>query len=714
MPATSPRTFSPSTFSRRFPLRALPYALLLALAACSDSAPPPSAAAAPESAAPVEQASVTAPAQDTLSSGVELENFDQNLTPGDDFYRYVNGGWLAITQIPADKSSYGAFTQLDDAAQDHLRSIIESAAVADAAPGSDTQKVGDFFKSFMDETTIEALGATPLSAGLAEIAATVGKPELLRLTAELNRIGVQIPAGIYINNDEKQSDQYITYITQSGLGLPDRDWYLSSGDATHEEARAAYSAYIGKVLALAGYSGVANPGEAVLNIERRLAEAQWDRVQNRQAELTYNKRTLEELQTMAPALDWTALMQGLGVTQTDFVVNQPSFIEGYGKIWDEIPLADWQAYYSFKFVDAFASYLSDDFVQAQFDFEGRVLSGAEEIKPRWKRGVSAVDAALSEVVGRLYVQEYFQEAAKERMDQLVTNLRGAFRQGIEELEWMTPETRAQAQEKLAKFNTKIGYPDTWKDYSALSVDPADLVGNVMRSRRVEHNREVNKLGQPIDRSEWFMTPYTVNAYYNPPMNEVVFPAAILQAPFFNVEADDAVNYGGIGAVIGHELSHGFDDQGRKYDGDGNLRDWWTDADASAFGERATKLAEQYSQIEVLPGKFLNGEFTLGENIGDLSGLAVAYRAYHMSLNGQEAPVIDGLTGDQRFFIGWAQVWRRLDRPELLEMRLTSDPHSPSEARANGVLRNLDAWYEAFDVQSDDAMYLPPEERVKIW
>ena len=368
----------------------------------------------------------------------------------------------------------------------------------------------------------------------------------------------------------------------------------------------------------------------------------------------------------------------------------------------------------FKAVDAFAGDLNDAFVQAQFEFEGRVLNGQQAIKPRWKRGVNAIDEALGEVVGKLYVENYFKEASKQRMDQLVENLRGAFKAGIDQLEWMTPETRTAAQEKLARFNTKIGYPKKWKDYSALTVDVTDLVGNVMRSRRVEHQRSIDKLGKPINRDEWLMTPYTVNAYYNPPMNEVVFPAAILQPPFFNVAANDAINYGGIGAVIGHEFSHGFDDQGRKYDGDGNLREWWTEADAKAFSERANKLVAQYSKFEVLPGKFLNGEFTLGENIGDLSGLAVAYRAYKMSLNGKEDAVIDGFTGDQRFFIGWAQVWRRLYRPENLEVRLTSDPHSPSENRANGIVRNFEPWYQAFKIQPENKLYLKPEERVKIW
>lgn len=684
----------------------------LLLAACAESEAP----VAPEqTAAPA--ATTAAPAADAiagLQSGVEQDKFDTSVAPGDDFYRHVNGRWLDSTPIPADKSNYGAFTILDDEAQANLRQLIEEAAATDAAPGSDTQKVGGFYTSFMDEPRLEQLGATPLASALAELAAVTDKDELLLMSAQLNRVGVQIPAAIYINNDEKQSDQYITYITQSGLGLPDRDWYLSSDDATHEAARAAYRTYIGTVLGLAGHARAATAADSIMAIERQIAEAHWDRVQNRQAELTYNKRTLAELEAMAPGIAWGPLLQGLGVQETTFVVNQPSFIEALDDIWQGHSLDAWKDWYAFKTVDAFAGYLSDAFVQAQFDFEGRVLGGQQEMEPRWKRGVNAVDAALGEVVGKLYVERHFQEASKQRMDQLIENLRAAFRQGIDELEWMTPETKAKAQEKLASFNTKIGYPDEWKDYSGLDVVAEDLVGNVMRSRRLEHEREVSKLGKPIDRNEWFMTPHTVNAYYNPPMNEIVFPAAILQPPFFNVEADDAVNYGGIGAVIGHEFSHGFDDQGRKYDGNGNLNDWWTEADAAAFAERAQQLVAQYAAIEVLPGKFLNGEFTLGENIGDLSGLAVAYKAYRMSLNGQEAPVIDGYTGDQRFFIGWAQVWRRLYRDENLEVRLTTDPHSHSEARTNAIVRNFDAWYEAFDVQPGAALYLPPEQRVKIW
>jgi len=655
-----------------------------------------------------------APVAASLGSGINTANFDTSVRPGDDFYAYVNGTWLLDTPIPSDKSNYGSFTALADEAEENLRVIIEQAAGQEAEPGSDAQKVGDFFTSFMDEERIEALGAEPLQATLAEIAGIADKSAMLIKMAELNHISVQMPVGVYIDNDAMQSDQYISYLTQWGLGLPDRDWYLSEGDASHEEARAAYGKYVATVLELAGYERAAEAARSVLAIEFLIAGQHWDRVQNRQRELTYNKMTQDDLGALAPDMDWDAFLAALGITETSYIVRQPSYIEGLNTIWNEISLQQWKDYTSFKYVDSLAGYLGEDFVNAQFDFEGRTLGGLEEMRPRWKRGVDTVDGSLGEVVGRIYVEQHFADEAKRRMDVLVENLREAFRVGIDELAWMTEATRAEAQEKLRKFTTKIGYPEQWKDYSALSVSPDDLIGNVIRSRNVEHNRVLAKLGSPIDRGEWFMTPYTVNAYYNPPMNEIVFPAAILQPPFFNVEADDAVNYGGIGAVIGHEFSHGFDDQGRKSDGDGNLRDWWTGEDAEAFTDRAAALVDQYNQFEVLPGKFLNGEFTLGENIGDLSGLAVAYKAYRMSLNGEEAPVIDGLTGDQRFFMGWAQIWRRLYRDENLEMRITSDPHSHSWARCNGVVRNFDAWYDAFDIQPGDALYLSPEQRVKIW
>lgn len=683
----------------------VPVAVILWLAGCS---PEQEQGAGPDSGADVTAAG------DGLGAGIDRENFDPTIDPGDDFYRFVNGDWLARTEIPSDRSNYGAFTVLVEEAEENLRAIIEEAAESDAPANSAARKVGDFFQSFMDVETIESRGRAPLREPLERIAGAAGKAELAGVMADLNRVSVQMPVGLYINADAMQSDQYITYINQSGLGLPDRDWYLEQDNPRYQRAREAYRAYMNEVMELAGYERAERVADSVFAIENRIAEAHWDRVRNRQRELTYNKMTLDEVEQMAPRIQWRRLLNGLGIDETTFIVRQPGYLEALSGLWNEISLEQWKDYASFRAVDAYADYLSEDFVRARFDFRGRVLNGLEEMRPRWKRGVDAVDRALGEVLGRLYVERHFQEAAKDRMDELVANLMEAFRLGIDELDWMTEATKEEAHDKLARFTTKIGYPEEWKDYSALEVRPDDLVGNLMRSSEVEHNREVEKLGEPVDRSEWFMTPHTVNAYYNPTMNEIVFPAAILQPPFFNVDADDAVNYGAIGAVIGHEISHGFDDQGRKSDGDGNLRDWWTEEDAEAFDARARQLVDQYEQFEVLPGRNLNGEFTLGENIGDISGLAVAYRAYRLSLNGGEAPVIDDLTGDQRFFIGWAQVWRRLYRDEDLEMRLTNDPHAHSEARSNGVVRNLDAWYEAFDVTPDNALYLPPEERVRIW
>ncbi|MBT5484389.1 MAG: peptidase M13, partial [Gammaproteobacteria bacterium] len=457
--------------------------------------------------------SSTAVLPTTLGSGIIRANFDDTIAPGDDFYRYVNGSWLSDTPIPSDKSNYGAFTALSDEAEANLRIIIENAAGLGAPEGSETQKVGSFFSSFMDEDLVNTIGAEPLQATLAEIAEVSSKDEMLLKMAELNHISVQMPVGVYIDVDAMQSDQYISYLSQWGLGLPDRDWYLSEDDQTHEEARAAYQSYIETALMLAGYERASEAADSVLAIEFLIAEQHWDRVKNRQEELTYNKVTLDDLNSLSPDMDWGSYMEVLGISETTYVIRQPSYIEGLNRIWNDTSLQQWQDYSSFKYVDSLAAYLSDNFVQAQFEFEGRTLGGLEEMRPRWKRGVGVVDSALGEVVGSLYVDEYFQEEAKARMDVLVENLRRAFQVGINELEWMTDATKGQAQEKLAKFNTKIGYPEEWKDYSGLSADPLDLVGNMLRSRRLEHNRELEKLGSPINRAEWFMTPYTVNAYY---------------------------------------------------------------------------------------------------------------------------------------------------------------------------------------------------------
>ena len=689
-------------------------ASLFLLAACSPEPNTSSQLQATEYGMSERDGSVVETSNSHLVSGVEQDNFDVEVAPGDDFYRYVNGNWLANNEVPPDRSNFGIFTVLADTAEDNLHDLIEEAQASNSEAGSERQKVGDFYASFMATEQINELGIAPIREDLNNILLQASKQDLLAYAAQLNRLGVQLPISFYINVDAGQSDQYITYLNQSGLGLPERDWYLTEDNERHSMARSAYRDYIGQLMSLSGYEGSDRIVESVMGIEQRLAEAHWDRVRNRQQELTYNKMTLSQLRNSALEMDWSLLMQNLGITESTVIVRQPDYMTALAAIWEDVPLSQWQDYFSFKLVDAYADYLGEDFVTASFDFHGQVLRGLEEMRPRWKRAVTVLEGTLGEILGQLYVERYFQEESKQRMDELVVNLRAAFREGIDELDWMTAETKTRAQEKLNKFVTKIGYPDEWKDYSALVVKADDLVGNIKRSQQVEHEREIAKLGEAIDRGEWFMTPQTVNAYYNPTMNEIVFPAAILQPPFFNVEADDAVNYGAIGAVIGHELSHGFDDQGRKFDGDGNLRDWWTEADAAAFAERSADLVAQYATFEVLPGQFLDAEFTLGENIGDLSGLAVAHRAWRMSLDGQEAPTIDGLTGQQRFFIGWAQVWRRLYRDEDLAQRLTNDPHAHSEARTNGVVRNFDAWYEAFDVSEENDLYLPPEARVQIW
>ncbi len=663
-------------------------------------------------AGPVE---AQAPHPTPRTLGVDTRNMDTSVRPQDDFFRYVNGMWLKNTPIPADRPMYGAFVELRDRSEEALRTIIEEAAATpNRQAGSDLQKVGDFYQSFMDEARIEALGIRPLRPELQRIARLRNQQALPEQFAHLQRIGVQTPFGFFVGQDGKQADRYIAYVSQSGLGLPDRDFYFNQG-AQFDETRAAYVRYIETLLRLSGERNPAAAAQAIMALETRLAEAHWDRAKSRDRELTYNLKTVAELNALTPAFSWNHFIRAAGAEKTPaVVVRQPDYLEAMNAVLAQTPMPVLRQYLTFKLLDAYAPVLSRNFVDAQFAFRGQALSGLEEERPRWKRGVGAVEGALGEVVGRMYVERHFTPAQKERMQELVDNLIAAFRQGIDELEWMGPETRAEAQAKLARFNVKIGYPDRWRDYSALEVRAGDALGNAMRASQFAHNRMVNRLGQPIDRDEWGMTPQTVNAYYSSTMNEIVFPAAILQPPFFNMEADDAVNYGAIGAVIGHEISHGFDDQGRRSDGSGNLRDWWTEADNAAFQERANRLVEQYNQFCPLEGLCVNGRVGLGENIGDLSGLAVAYKAYRISLGGQEAPVIEGFTGDQRFFMGWAQIWRTLWREEALHRQLMTGPHSPGEFRVTGVLRNLPEFYAAFDVQPGDGMYLPPEQRVKIW
>ena len=652
-----------------------------------------------------------------LSAGIALEYVEPKVRAQDDFFEYLNGKWLKTVEIPADKSSWGAFHKLHDDTQPQLRAIIErSAAVKGARAGSEEQLIGDFFASYMDEARLEQLGISPLKGELAKIDAIKDKSELPALFAHMGKIGVNSPFGFYIHQDAKDSTRYVADLHQTGLGMPDRDYYLKTDDAKLAGIRAKYQEHVEKLLALSGDQNAAANARAIVDLETELAKVQWTKVENRDPIKTYNKVDVAKLGEVAPGFAWDAWLKASGIAgKADYViVSQPSYLKGMTEVLNRVPLDTWKTYLRLHTVNGYASYLSKAFVDQRFAFFGTTLSGAPQLEPRWKRGVSTIEGSLGDAVGKLYVKEHFPAERKARMEVLVKNLLEAYKQSIDTLDWMSPATKKEAQAKLAKFTPKIGYPNNWKDYSSLTVKRDDLVGNVMRSREVEYNRELNKLGKPIDRDEWGMTPQTVNAYYNPELNEIVFPAAILQPPFFDANADDAVNYGGIGAVIGHEISHGFDDQGSQYDGDGNMRNWWTEEDGKRFAEKTKVLIAQYASYSPLPGYNVNGELTLGENIGDNSGLAVAYKAYKLSLKGKKAPVINGLTGDQRFFMGWGQVWRAKKREPALINQVKTDPHSPEQFRANGTLKNQPGFYEAFGVKPGDKMYLAPKDRVIIW
>jgi predicted metalloendopeptidase len=653
----------------------------------------------------------------TLSAGIALEYVEPGVRAQDDFFEHLNGKWLKTVEIPADKSSWGAFHKLHDDTQPQLRAIIEkSAAAKGARAGSEEQLIGDFFASYMDEARLEKLGIAPLKSELAHIAAIKDKAELPATFARLGRLGVTTPFGFYIHQDAKDSTKYVADLYQGGLGMPDRDYYLKLDDAKMADIRAKYQQHVEKMLALSGDANAAANAKAVVDLETELAKVQWTKVENRDPVKTYNKVELTKLGELAPGYAWDAWLTEAGIKgKTGYViVSQPSYLKGMAEIVNRVPLETWKVYLQLHTVNGYAGYLSKAFVDQRFAFHGTTLSGAPKLEPRWKRGVSTVEGALGDAVGKLYVKEHFPAERKARMEVLVKNLLEAYRQSIDTLDWMSPATKKEAQAKLAKFTPKIGYPNKWKDYASLTVKRDDLVGNVMRSRVAEYKRELDKLGKPIDRDEWIMTPQTVNAYYNPELNEIVFPAAILQPPFFDAKADDAVNYGGIGAVIGHEISHGFDDQGSQYDGDGNMRNWWTEEDGKRFAEKTKVLVQQYASYSPLPGYNVNGELTLGENIGDNSGLAIAYKAYKLSLKGKPAPVINGLTGDQRFYMGWGQVWRAKMREPAQINQVKTDPHSPAQFRANGTLKNQPGFYEAFGVKEGDKMYLAPKDRVIIW
>ena len=653
-----------------------------------------------------------------MASGIDQEQRVEEIRPQDDLFRHVNGAWLDSHEIPDDRASDGTFHRLRDEAEEHVRDLLDRLAEQEHEPGSEAQQVGDLYASFLDEEHIEALDAEPIAADLAAIDALADTTELARLLGRLGRQGLSGAFGLAVFADARQSDRYAVYLVQGGIGLPDEAYYREDSFA---EVREAYVGHVARLLALSGLSeaDAADQAARVMALETRLASHHWDQVRDRDAEATYNPYDRAGLEALAPAFDWAAWLDGLAAPATlldRVVVREPSAIEGMGAALAEVPLADWKAWLRWHVVHESAALLSSRFVEENFDFYGRTLTGAQELRARWKRGVGAVESALSEALGKLYVEEHFPAAAKAQMLELVDHLIEAYRQSIAGLAWMTDETRARALEKLERFTPKIGYPDRWRDYSALEIVPGDLVGNLRRAAAFEAERDLGRVGQPVDRDEWFMSPQTVNAYYNPLMNEIVFPAAILQPPFFDPEADAAVNYGAIGAVIGHEIGHGFDDQGSRYDGDGNLNDWWTDADRSAFEERTGALIAQYDVLEPAqaPGHHVNGAFTVGENIGDLGGLAIAHAAYRIAVAEEEPPVLDGLDGHQRFFWAWAQAWRTKSRDAEVVRLLAIDPHSPPEFRCNAVVRNIDGFHEAFGVTEGDALWLDPAERVDIW
>jgi len=658
----------------------------------------------------------TTKAGQTLTSGIATQYIETSVRPQDDFYDYLNGKWMKSVEIPADKSSWGSFMELRENTLPQLRGIIEKVAAGKPAAATDAQRIGDFYASFMDEARLEQLGATPLNAELAKIAALKDKSELPALLAQLGKIGVGVPFDFGIHQDNKDSTKYVADIGQGGLGMPDRDYYLKADDAKLAATKAKYQVHVEKMLALAGDKNAAANAKAIVDFETEIAKVQWTKVELRDPIKAYNKVNLADMGKVAPGFDWNSWLQATGLSgkATYVIVGQPTYLKSFVEVSNKTSLDTWKAYLSLHLIESYGSFLSKAFVDERFDFYGTTLSGVKEIEPRWKRGVGVIERSTGEALGKLYTEQYFPAERKARMEALVKNLLAAYKQSIDKIDWMSPATKKEAQAKLAKFTPKIGYPNKWKDYSALVVKRDDLVGNVMRSRVVEADREINKLGKPIDREEWGMTPQTINAYYNPEMNEIVFPAAILQPPFFDANADDAVNYGGIGAVIGHEISHGFDDQGAQYDGDGNLRDWWTASDHKNFKAKTEMLVSQYNAFEPLPGYHVNGELTLGENIADNSGLAIAYKAYQISLKGKKAAVIDGLTGEQRLYMGWAQVWRTKMREQQQIVQVKTDPHSPGQYRANGTLRNQPGYYEAFKVKQGDKMYLAPKDRVIIW
>jgi putative endopeptidase len=694
----------------------LSLAVTTALAGCATTSEPVETAAAPTTAEPASAAPATAaPRPEIGTFGFDVSGMNRNVHPGHDWVEHASGNFLRTLEIPADRSSFGMFNRLDELSRERTRGIIEEAAKQNAAAGTNAQRVGDFYNAFLDEAAIEARGAAPLASSLQPFVTARTKSDFARALGEsMDGFGPSL-FPFYVSQDAKSPDSYIPIFIQAGLGMPDRDYYLSA-DAKLVEARNKYVPHVARMLALAGVpqARATTAARNVLEFETRLARVHWTRVESRDDDKTYNKWSRADFARRAPGFDWNAYLTAAGIgDQNAFIVSQPTAFAGMARAIQATPLQvlkDWATLHTAR--DA-APVLPKAFLEERFDFSNRTLQGTPEMEPRWKQAVNAVNGAMGEAVGELYVARYFPPATKAKMDELVRNVISSMDTRLANLPWMVPETRTKARAKLASFRAKIGYPDRWLDYNGLPIEKGDAFGNFERATAFEYRRQINKLGKPVDRDEWFMTPQTVNAYANPTMNEIVFPAAILQPPFFDPSADDAINYGAIGAVIGHEIAHHFDDQGRKYDPQGRLTDWWTTEDVKRFEVYATQLADQYSKLEPLPGAFINGRLALGENIADLAGLLVAHDAYRLSLGGKEAPVLEGFTGDQRFFLAHAQIWRQRYRENAMRQQLVTGPHSPGNFRPY-VSRNLDAWYQAFDVQPGQPMFLTPHQRVRIW
>jgi len=647
-------------------------------------------------------------------SGIALEHMDTSVRPGDDFFTYVNGKWIAETEIPADKSTYGGFGILRDEAQEDVKTIIEASATGDFAKGTDEQKVGDLYESYLDMEARNTKGLAPLQAELDRIEAIQNHDDLAVYFAAANRRGYSVPMAVDQDADFKDPEHYMIYAWQGGIGLPDREYYFID-DATSTDIRAKYVAHIEKMFDNAGLDNGADAAVTIMALESRIADAHITKEATRDFAANYNKVPLGELSGVMPGFNWAGYAAEAGIADIDgLVLLMTPYFEELDGIITETDLDTWKTYLTWVALNDKSAILNDVLDKQNFEFYGKALRGTEQQREPWRRAVNVVNASLGEVVGKVYVKKHFPPEAKERMLELVGNLIKAYEASIKELDWMSDETRAQALDKLYKFRANIGYPDVWRDYSAIDIEADDLFGNIERANVAEYEREIGRQGGPVDRTEWPMNPQTVNAAYRPWKNDITFPAAILQPPFFDLAADDAVNYGAIGAVIGHEIGHGFDDTGSTFDGDGAIRDWWTDQDREEFNERTAELIAQFNAYQPFDDLSVNGEFTLGENIGDLGGISIGLLAYEMSLEGGEPPIIDGFTGVQRVFLGYGQIWRAKYRDEALRQRIMTDPHAPAKYRANGAIRNVPEFYEAFDIAEGDALYLPPEERVKIW